>query len=146
MAETKTKKIIAKAEPVKIAHYVEAVGRRKTAVARVRLTKGKGEVTVNGRALEAYFPLPRWRSFLLAPLERLKMRDAVNVSAKVQGGGPSGQAEAVRHGIARAIVLQSPEMKVQLRAFGFLTRDPRMVERKKYGLKKARRAPQWAKR
>ncbi len=141
MAEIKTK---AAQEPR--ARYVEAVGRRKTAVARVRLTKGKGEITVNSKKLEAYFSLARLRMVLEAPLERLKLRDTVNVSAKVSGGGLSSQAEAIRHGIARALLLQTPELRVQLRAFGFLTRDSRMVERKKYGLKKARRAPQWAKR
>ncbi len=126
--------------------YVEAVGRRKTAVARVRLAKGKGEIMVNDRKLEEYFPLSRLRLVLEAPLERLKLKDKVGISAKVMGGGLIAQAEALRHGISRAIVKQTPEMKLQLRAFGFLTRDPRMVERKKYGLKKARRAPQWAKR
>jgi small subunit ribosomal protein S9 len=128
------------------AKYFESVGRRKTAVARVRLTKGKGEIMVNARKLESYFTLPRLRMVLEAPLERLQLKGAVGVSAKVSGGGQSAQAEAVRHGIARALVRQNPETKVQLRAFGFLTRDSRMVERKKYGLKKARRAPQWAKR
>jgi small subunit ribosomal protein S9 len=128
------------------ARYVEAVGRRKMAVARVRLVKGKGGVTVNDRTLESYFPLSRWQAVLRAPLERLQLQDKVSVSVKVAGGGIAAQAEAVRHGIARALALQTPENKTRLRAFGFLTRDPRMVERKKYGLKKARRAPQWAKR
>jgi len=141
MAEIKTK---AAQEPR--ARYVEAVGRRKTAVARVRITKGKGEIIVNSKKLEAYFPLLRLRMVLEAPLERLKLRETTDVSVKVSGGGHSAQAEAVRHGIARALLLQTPELRVQLRAFGFLTRDSRMVERKKYGLKKARRAPQWAKR
>ncbi|MBM3257419.1 MAG: 30S ribosomal protein S9 [Candidatus Liptonbacteria bacterium] len=126
--------------------YTEAVGRRKTSVARVRLMKGKGDITVNDQKVEEYFQLSRLRLMLEAPLERLKLKDKVEISAKVSGGGLMSQAEAIRHGIARAIVMQTPEMKLQLRAFGFLTRDSRMVERKKYGLKKARRAPQWAKR
>src|SRR3989338_542920 len=118
--------------------YVEAVGRRKTAVARVRLTKGKGEIAVNNRKCEEYFPLSKMRLTLEAPLERLKLKESTGVSAKVSGGGLMAQAEAIRLGIARAIVKQTPETKLQLRAFGFLTRDSRMVERKKYGLKKAR--------
>ncbi|MBI2888408.1 MAG: 30S ribosomal protein S9 [Candidatus Liptonbacteria bacterium] len=141
MADAKTKSV-----PEAKERYIEAVGRRKTAVARVRITNGKGPITVNGKKLEAYFSLARLRMVLEAPLEKLNLRDAVGVSAKVSGGGLSSQAEAVRHGIARALLLQTPELRVQLRAFGFLTRDSRMVERKKYGLKKARRAPQWAKR
>ena len=141
MADAKTKSV-----PEAKERYIEAVGRRKTAVARVRITKGKGEITVNGRKLEAYFPLLRLRMVLEAPLEKLKLRDTVGVSAKVNGGGLSSLAEVFRDGIARALLLQTPELRVQLRAFGFLTRDSRMVERKKYGLKKARRAPQWAKR
>ena len=126
--------------------YVEAVGRRKTAIARVRLTKGKGGIIINNRKLEEYFPLDKMRLTLMSPLERMKLKEHVGVSAKVLGGGLMAQAEAIRLGIARAMVKQNPESKLQLRAFGFLTRDSRMVERKKYGLKKARRAPQWAKR
>jgi len=128
------------------ARYVETVGRRKTAIARVRLIKGKGEVTINGKKADAYFPMIRLRAAFEAPLERLSLRDKVDISAKVSGGGTTAQAEAIRHGIARALIVYMPETKLQLHAFGFLTRDPRMVERKKYGLKKARRAPQWAKR
>jgi small subunit ribosomal protein S9 len=126
--------------------YVEAVGRRKTAIARVRIVKGEGALTVNGKEAKQYFGLPRFCAVAMAPAERLGMAKDIDVSAKVVGGGIHAQAEAVRLGLARALVKRSPEWKKQLRAFGFLTRDSRMVERKKYGLKKARRSPQWAKR
>ncbi len=125
--------------------YSEAIGRRKTAVARVRIMAGKGKVTVNGQEPKQYFVLPRLLAIALAPLRELKLDD-VDVSVKIGGGGISAQAEAVRHGISRAIVVRTAEWKPRLRALGYLTRDSRMVERKKYGLKKARRAPQWAKR
>ncbi|MCR4328692.1 MAG: 30S ribosomal protein S9 [Patescibacteria group bacterium] len=126
--------------------YVESVGRRKTAVARIRLMKGKGSIVVNEKKANDYFPIERLQAILRSPLSKLNIQDQVDVSAKVLGGGTSAQAEAIRHGIARALVMYNPETKIQLHAFGFLTRDSRMVERKKYGLKKARRAPQWAKR
>ncbi|MGC9599583.1 MAG: 30S ribosomal protein S9 [Minisyncoccia bacterium] len=125
--------------------YSEAIGRRKTAVARVRIMAGKGKVTVNGKEPTQYFVLPRLLAIALAPLRELKLDD-IDVSVKIGGGGISAQAEAVRHGISRAIVVRTSEWKPRLRALGYLTRDSRMVERKKYGLKKARRAPQWAKR
>ena len=125
--------------------YSEAIGRRKTAVARVRITVGSGKMTVNGKEPKQYFVLPRLLAIALAPLRELKLED-IDVSVKIGGGGISAQAEAVRHGISRAIVVRAPEWKSRLRAMGYLTRDSRMVERKKYGLKKARRAPQWAKR
>lgn len=126
--------------------YAEGVGRRKTAVARVRLTKGGGAAIVNDRNLADYFGTQRWRAAALSPLRELKLEDQFDVRVKVRGGGPNAQAEAVRHGIARALVIGSAELRDKLHALGFLTRDPRMVERKKYGLKKARRAPQWKKR
>ena len=128
------------------ARFVEAVGRRKTAVARVRITPGNGQVLVNNRDLAGYFKLPRLEATARAPLEELKVKDKFDVSAKVIGGGLSAQAEAVRHGLARALTIFDIEFKKRLRSMGFLTRDSRMVERKKYGLKKARRAPQWQKR
>lgn len=139
------KKEVSKKEKADI-RYVEGVGRRKTAVARVRITNGKGGMVVNGKDVAAYFPIARFRDMALAPLSALKQEDAFNVSAKVTGGGIHAQAEAVRHGLSRALVLMNEEFKKRLRGLGFLTRDPRMVERKKYGLKKARRAPQWQKR
>ncbi len=125
--------------------YIEAVGRRKTAVARVRIFAGNGKVTVNGKEPKAYFTLPRLVAAAISPLTQLQIVD-LDLSAHVSGGGIHAQAEAVRLGLARAIVEKDAAWKPRLRAIGFLTRDSRMVERKKYGLKKARRAPQWAKR
>ncbi len=125
--------------------YIEGVGRRKTSVARVRISKGKGEITVQGKPLAQYFQLPRLQEIVAAPFSKLQLTE-FDVTARVQGGGINAQAEAVRLGIARALVIKDEELKKKLRAFGFLTRDPRAVERKKYGLKKARRAPQWSKR
>ena len=135
-----------KLRPKSKVHYWEAVGRRKTAVARVRLVEGSGAIVVNEKNLESYFVLPRYRKVLEAPLASLSLGAKFNVSAKVFGGGIMAQAGAMRHGIARALSLAEPDFKKRLRQEGFLTRDPRMVERKKYGLKKARRAPQWQKR
>jgi small subunit ribosomal protein S9 len=126
--------------------YIEAIGRRKTAIARVRVTKGSGKFSVNGKEPKEYFALPRLAIVALAPMTDLKIDGDYDVSAKVSGGGIHAQAEAIRLGIARAIAEREPERKKVLRVSGFLTRDSRMVERKKYGLKKARRRPQWAKR
>jgi len=126
--------------------YSEGIGRRKTAIARVRLVGGRGAITVNGKDYKEYFRSSRLEEVVCAPFEKLKLEDKFDVSAHVSGGGVKAQAEAVRHGLARALVMINPELKKRLRKLGFLTRDPRMVERKKYGLKKARRAPQWQKR
>jgi small subunit ribosomal protein S9 len=126
--------------------YKEATGRRKTAVARVRITAGNGKVLVNGKDLKTYFTLPRLMAAAVAPLSELKLSGDFDVSVHVSGGGIHAQAEAVRHGLSQAIVLTDAAWKPRLRAMGYMTRDSRMVERKKYGLKKARRAPQWAKR
>ncbi|MDP3948007.1 MAG: 30S ribosomal protein S9 [bacterium] len=138
--------------------YIEAVGRRKTAVARVRLWKKvtashgtpqdavAGEITVNGRKYGEYFKTLRQRAAVVAPLSEVGMVNDVTIEGRLTGGGPNGQAEALRHGIARALVKMDEGQKPKLRRAGFMTRDPRMVERKKYGLKKARRAPQWSKR
>lgn len=126
--------------------YVEGVGRRKTAVARVRLVSGKGEAKINDKSMDKYFGLARLRDLAVSPLKELNVADKFHMTVKVVGGGVKAQAEAVRHGIARALVEHDAELKPKLRVLGFLTRDPRMVERKKYGLKKARRSPQWAKR
>jgi small subunit ribosomal protein S9 len=123
-----------------------AVGRRKTAAARVRLVPGTGTITVNGRALEAYFPTAILRQRVLSPLVVTGKEKDMDVSAKVAGGGMTGQAEAVRHGIARALVLLNADMQKILRAEGFLTRDPRAKERKKFGRHRARRGHQWRKR
>lgn len=125
--------------------YIEAVGRRKTASARVRLTSAKTtNVTVNSREVAEYFPLPVMVETVLSPLKALGVSYAV--SAKVSGGGLKAQAEAVRHGISRAIAESIPENRKDLKVRGFLKRDPRAKERKKFGLKAARRAPQWSKR
>lgn len=127
--------------------FVEGVGRRKTAVARVRITEDeKGAVTVNGRPLLAYFTISRLREGALLPLTRLSLTGRFSVSVLVQGGGPSAQSGAVSLGLARALVTLDPARKPLLSSAGLMTRDSRMVERKKFGLKKARRAPQWSKR
>lgn len=128
------------------AKYVEGVGRRKTAVARVRLVSGDKKVLVNDKPFDTFFQVPRLRREILAPINRLGIEQKFGVHAKVVGGGIKAQAEAVRHGLSRALVKMDGELKKRLRMEGFLTRDSRMVERKKFGLKKARRAPQWAKR
>lgn len=131
----------------KPARYFEAVGRRKTAVARVRLfTKGEKEFLVNDKPYQVYFPTLVLQQAALVSLEKMKCLDKFRISAKVKGGGLNAQAEAVRHGIARALVLFNPDFRKRLKKVGFLTRDPRMRERKKFGLKRARRAPQWKKR
>lgn len=123
-----------------------AVGRRKCASARVRINKGSGKIIVNGLDYKLYFPYFEWHEMVLAPLKALGKEKDLDVEAKVSGGGKNGQARAVLHGIARALVNWNDEFKKTLKTQGFLTRDPRVKERKKFGLKKARRAPQWAKR
>lgn len=127
--------------------YFGAVGRRKTAVARARIFTGvkEAKMTVNGVDYQKYFKFLDQRLKSIAPLENLKLSN-LSVSVKVRGGGLMAQAEAVRHALARALAVLNPVYKKRLRDLGYLTRDPRMVERKKYGLKKARRAPQWKKR
>lgn len=128
------------------ARYYEAVGRRKTATARVRLYAGTGRIVVNDRELDEYFPRLGDRCHLLEPLEATENKDSFNITVLVKGGGPSGQSGAVRHGIARALVVADENLRRPLRRGGFLTRDARMKERKKYGLKRARKAPQYTKR
>lgn len=123
-----------------------AVGRRKTASARVRLTVGKGAVTVNGKELAVYFPLSLYQRAVTRPLEVVGKLKNFDVSVKVAGGGKRGQAEAVRHGIARALVRWDDALKPALRAEGLMTRDPRAKERKKFGKLGARRGHQWRKR
>jgi small subunit ribosomal protein S9 len=125
--------------------YTEAVGRRKTASARVRITPAKNiSVMVNGKTAEEYFPLKTMLATILAPMQTTGSTYAVTV--KVAGGGHKAQAEAVRHGISRAITALVPEQRKDLKVKGFLKRDPRAKERKKFGLVAARRAPQWSKR
>ena len=135
----------AAASALRKSRYVEAVGRRKTAIARVRISSGTGKVTVNGKDLKGYFSLPRLMAAAVSPVKELQIGD-LDISVHVSGGGTNAQAEAMRHGLSRAIVLQTPDWKPRLRAMGYMTRDSRMVERKKYGKRKARRSPQWAKR
>lgn len=127
--------------------YWEAVGRRKTAVARVRLfTRGEKSMAVNVKPLAEYFRYPRLQNIASEAVDIMKSTDRFRVSAHVSGGGLHAQAEAIRHGTARALILFNPDFRKRLKRAGFLTRDPRMKERKKFGLKGARRAPQWAKR
>ena len=121
-------------------------GRRKSSVARVRLVEGKGNITVNGKDINEYFGEETLRVIVRQPLTVTNTLSKYDVIAKVQGGGFSGQAGAVRHGIARALNEAIAEYRPVLKSNGFLTRDPRMKERKKYGLKKARKAPQFSKR
>jgi small subunit ribosomal protein S9 len=121
-------------------------GRRKTAVARVRLVPGSGNITINDRTFEDFFPNKTSRLIVLQPMELTNSGARFDVFCRVNGGGMTGQAGAVRLGIARALIKANPELRPQLKRAGFLTRDPRMSERKKYGLHKARKAPQYSKR
>ncbi|RHW57767.1 30S ribosomal protein S9 [Clostridium botulinum] len=121
-------------------------GRRKKSVARVRLVAGDGKVIINNRNIENYFPIETLRVIVNQPLVLTETKDKYDVLVNVHGGGFTGQAGAVRHGISRALVKADENMKSSLKKAGFLTRDPRMKERKKYGLKKARRSPQFSKR
>ena len=121
-------------------------GRRKTSVARVRLVPGDGHVEINQRSMDEYFGLETLKLIVKQPLMVTNTLSNYNVLANVRGGGFSGQAGAIRHGIARALLKVDPEMRAALKREGFLTRDARMKERKKYGLKAARRAPQFSKR
>jgi small subunit ribosomal protein S9 len=126
--------------------YYEAVGRRKRAVARVRLYPGDGQVVINDKALDDFFGRPQdWRD-VMAPLRLTNNEDRFNLSALVKGGGITGQAQAIRQGVARALLVVDPNLRKPLRRAGFLTRDPREKERKKPGLKRARKAPQYTKR
>ena len=128
-----------------IAQY-RGTGKRKTSVARVILRPGDGKTWVNGRTIEDYFPRAAHRTAALAPLKIAEAEGTYDIRVRVHGGGPSGQAGAVRHGIARALVEADPELRIPLKRAGFLTRDARQVERKKAGLHKARKAPQFSKR
>ncbi len=127
--------------------YWEAVGRRKTAIARIRLfTKGEKVFLVNGKPLNIYFPILNLQQIAKSALEKMNCSDKFRVITIVKGGGLSAQAEAIRHGISRALVKFNQDFQKRLRRVGYLTRDSRMRERKKFGLKRARRAPQWQKR
>ena len=121
-------------------------GRRKSSVARVRLVPGEGKVTINGRTMEEYFGLKTLELIVRQPLVLTEMTDKYDVVARVAGGGASGQAGAIRHGISRALLELDGELRPALKKAGFVTRDPREKERRKYGLKKARKASQFSKR
>jgi small subunit ribosomal protein S9 len=123
-----------------------STGRRKTSTARVFLRRGSGNITINNRPLDVYFGRETSRMVVRQPLEKADMSDTFDISVTVKGGGMSGQAGAIRHGITRALIQYDSELRSPLRRAGFVTRDARQVERKKVGLHKARRAPQFSKR
>lgn len=133
-------------EPHDLGRPIQTVGRRKEAVVRVRLVPGTGKFNLDGRTLEAYFPNKVHQQLIKAPLVAVDRLESFDVYAHLDGGGPSGQAGALRLALARALILVQPEDRPVLKKAGFLTRDPRATERKKYGLKKARKAPQYSKR
>ena len=135
---------MAKAKSVKTAFY--GTGRRKKSIARVRLVEGTGVITVNGKSIDEYFGTEVLKTIVRQPLTATNTLAKYDVIAKVVGGGFTGQAGAIRHGIARALNEANNEYRPTLKSSGYLTRDPRMKERKKYGLKKARKAPQFSKR
>jgi small subunit ribosomal protein S9 len=137
---------VAPRAPIIIDRPIQTVGRRKEAVVRVRLVPGTGQFHLDGRSLEAYFPNKVHQQLIKAPLVIVDRVDAFDIYAHLDGGGPSGQAGALRLAIARALIIVQPEDRPALKKAGFLTRDPRAIERKKYGLKKARKAPQYSKR
>lgn len=136
-----------KKDELKTERYFEATGKRKRAIARVRLfTQGEKKFIVNEKPYNEYFPGLELQQIVLSSLEKMKCLERFGVLVKVRGGGIHSQAEAVRHGIARALMEFNPDFKKRLRRAGYVTRDPRKRERKKFGLKRARRAPQWSKR
>ncbi len=126
--------------------YFYGTGRRKSSVARVRVYNGTGKVTINGRDIDDFFGLETLKVIVNQPLALTGNEGKFDIVCTVAGGGVSGQAGAIRHGLSRALLLFNPELRPELKKAGFLTRDPRMKERKKYGLKAARRAPQFSKR
>jgi len=142
MVVTKKTKI----KKTKKTKYIEAIGRRKEAVTRVRLSKETPGLIINNKTLEQYFPLLSMQNKVLSPFKETKIENKFFISIKVKGGGITGQAEAIRLGISRCLAQINEKIKPLLREKRLLTRDSRVVERKKYGLKKARRAPQWQKR
>ncbi|MBU1018342.1 MAG: 30S ribosomal protein S9 [Patescibacteria group bacterium] len=133
--------------PVKFSgKYYYACGKRKTSIARVRLYKGTGKVIINGKDSKDYLPTSDLLEILKSPAKLVKKDKDFDISAKVLGGGSVGQAEAIRHGVAKALLVFDPELRPALKKAGFITRDSRIKERKKYGLKRARKSPQWSKR
>lgn len=145
-APVEAAEVAAPAESYLFERPIQTVGRRKEAVVRVRLVPGTGKFNLNGRSLEGYFPNKVHQQLIKAPLVTVDRVESFDIYAHLHGGGPSGQAGALRLGIARALILASPDDRPALKKAGFLTRDPRATERKKYGLKKARKAPQYSKR
>jgi len=147
------KEEIEEAPPEMVKGYFEAVGRRKTAIARVRLftsspaqSIGEGNLVINDRPYKNYFPTLILQRIVESPFVRLKSMNRFRATVKVKGGGPGAQAEAIRHGLSRTLVLFDNNFRKKLKKSGYLTRDSREVERKKFGFKKARRGPQWSKR
>jgi small subunit ribosomal protein S9 len=134
---------------LKTGEYIATIGRRKTSTAQVRMSTGTGKhtnVIVNGKPLDQYFKTPELQKTVRQPFQKIKYSDIFDITAIVVGGGQSGQAQAVRHGIARGLIEYDIATRPQLKKFGYLKRDPRSKERKKPGLKKARKASQWSKR
>ena len=127
-------------------NYYYGTGRRKSSVARVRLYPGTGKITINDRDIDDYFGLDTLKVIVRQPLELVGLTEKFDIVCRVQGGGVTGQAGAIRHGVSRALLVYDENLRPALKKAGFLTRDPRMKERKKYGLKAARRAPQFSKR
>jgi small subunit ribosomal protein S9 len=133
--------------PTTTKKYFEAVGRRKTAIARVRLFPGaKAGYEINGKTLEAYFPTKEMQLTATEAITNAKAAEKFHITAKLVGGGISGQADALRHGIARALLVYDVQVRSKLKKLGYLKRDPRAKERRKFGFKKARKSPQWSKR
>ncbi|MBU6426872.1 30S ribosomal protein S9 [Patescibacteria group bacterium] len=129
------------------AKYYEAVGRRKTAIARVRLfPESKTAYEINQKSLETYFPVKEMQMTAMEAIEKAKPVEKFRISVKLEGGGIAAQADAMRHGIARALIIYDAELRGKVKKLGFLKRDPRAKERRKFGLKKARKSPQWSKR
>ncbi len=132
---------------IKTERYIETIGRRKTATARVRITPAaRQSLVINELDLETYFKTDEQRRVALDAITKTKLLIKFRITAKIMGGGLSAQAEALRHGVARALVLHDAELRKKLKKAGFLKRDPRSKERRKFGLKKARKSPQWSKR
>ncbi len=147
MKTSKTKSVSTAELSKKKGHYIEAVGRRKTSVARVRLFDTvKGGIIVNGKDFFLYFPTVNLQRIVQEPLKETQFLQKFAIEVKVNGGGISSQAGAIRHGIARVLEKYQPDLRKPLKHLGFLKRDSRMKERRKFGLKKARKAPQWSKR
>jgi len=133
--------------PTKTEKYIPAIGRRKTSTAQVRITPAKAtKIIINEKDLTEYFPVEEQQKIVLSPFKKVEVGKEFEVSVVIKGGGVNAQAEAVRHGISRALTKFNEELRGDLKKLGFLKRDPRRKERKKFGLKKARKAPQWSKR